>query len=257
MNISFLSVPVKTSVWKVPITYISSSWFERKRILEALHLPEKQLVAVYNGFNSHFHLQPKAPEITRKYIDADEYLFFLGNTDPKKNTPRVLKAYSGYLKKSAKKLPLLIADLKEDAIDRILEEEKMMDIKSYLSFPGYIENTDLAALYSGAFAFLYPSLRESFGIPMLEAMACGTPIIAGNTSAMPEIAGDGALLVDPFSPEDITAKILKLENDGTFYQQQVEYGLKRSQMFSWRNTAESLLSIYKELSLSNICPVSK
>ena len=93
----------------------------------------------------------------------------------------------------------------------------MMDIKSYLSFPGYIENTDLAALYSGAFAFLYPSLRESFGIPMLEAMACGTPIIAGNTSAMPEIAGDGALLVDPFSPEDITAKILKLENDGTFY----------------------------------------
>ena len=236
---------------------ITVSQFERKRILEALHLPEKQLVAVYNGFNSHFHLQPKAPEITRKYIDADEYLFFLGNTDPKKNTPRVLKAYSGYLKKSAKKLPLLIADLKEDAIDRILEEEKMMDIKSYLSFPGYIENTDLAALYSGAFAFLYPSLRESFGIPMLEAMACGTPIIAGNTSAMPEIAGDGALLVDPFSPEDITAKILKLENDGTFYQQQVEYGLKRSQMFSWRNTAESLLSIYKELSLSNICPVSK
>lgn len=87
----------------------------------------------------------------------------------------------------------------------------MMDIKSYLRFPGYIANTDLAALYGGAFAFLYPSLRESFGIPMLEAMACGTPIIAGNTSAMPEIAGDGALLVDPFSPEDITAKILKLE----------------------------------------------
>lgn len=67
-------------------------------------------------FNSHFHLQPKAPEITRKYIDADDYLFFLGNTDPKKNTPRVLKAYSDYLKKSTKKLPLLIADLKEDAI---------------------------------------------------------------------------------------------------------------------------------------------
>ena len=112
---------------------ITVSQFERKRILEALHLPEKQLVAVYNGFNSHFHLQPKAPEITRKYIDADEYLFFLGNTDPKKNTPRVLKAYSGYLKKSAKKLPLLIADLKEDAIDRILEEEKIMDIKSSAS----------------------------------------------------------------------------------------------------------------------------
>lgn len=226
---------------------ITVSQFERKRILEALHLPSEQLVAVYNGFNSHFHLQPKAPEITRKYIDSDNYLFFLGNTDPKKNTPRVLKAYSEYLKRSEKKLPLLIADLKEDAIDRILEEEKITDIKSSLRFPGYIANTDLAALYSGAFAFLYPSLRESFGIPMLEAMACGTPIITGNTSAMPEIAGEGALLVDPYHPEEITEKILQLENDNQFYQQQVEYGLERSKLFSWKNSAEALLKIYKGL----------
>ena len=226
---------------------ITVSQFERKRILEALHLPSEQLVAVYNGFNSHFHLQPKAPEITRKYIDSDNYLFFLGNTDPKKNTPRVLKAYSEYLKRSEKKLPLLIADLKEDAIDRILEEEKITDIKSSLRFPGYIANTDLAALYSGAFAFLYPSLRESFGIPMLEAMACGTPIITGNTSAMPEIAGEGALLVDPYHPKEITEKILQLENDNQFYQQQVEYGLERSKLFSWKNSAEALLKIYKGL----------
>lgn len=225
---------------------ITVSQFERKRILEALHLPEEQLVAVYNGFNNHFHPQTKAPEIIRKYIDADNYLFFLGNTDPKKNTPRVLKAYSDYLRKSTLGLPLLIADLKEEVIDRILEEEKIADIKSHLRFPGYIANTDLAALYSGAFAFLYPSLRESFGIPMLEAMACGTPVIAGNTSAMPEIAGEGAVLADPFNSEDITEKILKLENDSAFYQQQVEYGLKRSQLFSWRKTAESLLKIYKE-----------
>lgn len=227
---------------------ITVSQFERKRILEALHLPDRQLVAVYNGFNSHFHVQPKAPEIIRKYIDADNYLFFLGNTDPKKNTPRVLKAYSNYLKKSAKKLPLLIADLKEDAINRILEEENIAEIKGSLRFPGYIANTDLAALYGGAFAFLYPSLRESFGIPMLEAMACGTPVIAGNTSAMPEIAGEGALLADPFNVEDITNKILQLEEDEAFYQQQVDYGLKRSRMFSWRNTAASLLKIYKEFS---------
>lgn len=225
---------------------ITVSQFERRRILDALHLLEEQLVAVYNGFNSHFHVQPKAPEITRKYIDADDYLFFLGNTDPKKNTPRVLKAYSDYLKKSTKKLPLLIADLKEDAIDRILEEGKLTEIKSHLRFPGYIANADLAALYGGAFAFLYPSLRESFGIPMLEAMACGTPIIAGNTSAMPEIAGEGALLADPFDAGDITEKILLLENDEKFYQQQVEYGIKRSELFSWRHSAESLLKIYKE-----------
>ena len=83
---------------------------------------------------------------------------------------------------------------------------------------------------------------------MLEAMACGTPVIAGNTSAMPEIAGEGALLADPFNVEDITNKILQLEEDEAFYQQQVDYGLKRSRMFSWRNTATSLLKIYKEFS---------
>ena len=129
---------------------------------------------------------------------------------------------------------------------RGLEEENITEIKSYIHAPGYIANTDLVALYCGAFAFLYPSLRESFGIPMLEAMACGTPIIAGNTSAMPEIAGEGALLADPFNSNDITKKILQLENDQTLYQQQVEYGIQRSQLFSWRNTAESLLKIYKE-----------
>ena len=230
---------------------ITVSQFERKRILDVLHLPEEQLVAVYNGFNSHFHVQPKAPEITRKYIDADNYLFFLGNTDPKKNTPRVLKAYSDYLKQSTQKLPLLIADLKEDVIDRILEEENITEIKSYIHAPGYIANTDLVALYCGAFAFLYPSLRESFGIPMLEAMACGTPFIAGNTSAMPEIAGEGALLADPFDSNDITEKILQLEKDQALYQQQVEYGIQRSQLFSWRNTAESLLKIYKEFAKQN------
>ena len=230
---------------------ITVSQFERKRILDVLHLPEEQLVAVYNGFNSHFHVQPKAPEITRKYIDADNYLFFLGNTDPKKNTPRVLKAYSDYLKQSTQKLPLLIADLKGDVIDRILEEENITEIKSYIHAPGYIANTDLVALYCGAFAFLYPSLRESFGIPMLEAMACGTPIIAGNTSAMPEIAGEGALLADPFDSNDITEKILQLEKDQALYQQQVEYGIQRSQLFSWRNTAESLLKIYKEFAKQN------
>ena len=139
---------------------ITVSQFERERILDVLHLPEEQLVAVYNGFNSHFHVQPKAPEITRKYIDADNYLFFLGNTDPKKNTPRVLKAYSDYLKQSTQKLPLLIADLKGDVIDQILEEENIREIKSYIHAPGYIANTDLA-VHSHSFIHRFARVSAS------------------------------------------------------------------------------------------------
>ena len=226
---------------------ITVSNFECNRIREALNLPKDRLTAVYNGYSPHFRQMPPAPEIVHKYIPSDDYLFFLGNTDPKKNTPRVLKAYGLYLRQSKHKRPLLIADLKEEAIDGILSAEGIKEVKPYLSFPGYILNADLAALYNGAFAFLYPSLRESFGIPMLESMACGTPVIAGNTSAMPEIAGEGALLADPLDENDIARKILLLEEDDTFYQQQVDYGLERVKLFSWRKSAEALLKIYKEI----------
>lgn len=228
---------------------ITVSQFERQRIREALHLPDEQLVTVYNGYSPHFYPHSTVSDTIYKYIETDDYLFFLGNTDPKKNTSRVLKAYSLYLKQSERKRPLLIADVKEDYIDNILQSEQLKAIKPYLRFPGYIPNTDLVNIYNSSFAFLYPSLRESFGIPMLEAMACGTPVIASDTSAMPEIAGEGACLANPFSPEDIAQHIIRLEKDKGFYQQQVEYGLKRCQSFSWKKTAEKLLEIYSKNSV--------
>lgn len=225
---------------------ITVSFFERDRIQKALRLPEAQITAVYNGFNTYFEPVTGTRAVTQKYIQADKYLFFLGNTDPKKNTPRTLKAYSLYLKQSAQKLPLLIADLKEDLIDSILKEEQIEEIKPYLSYPGYIPNKDLVYLYNGAFAFLYTSLRESFGIPLLEAMACGTPVITSNTSALPEIAGDGCILVSPTSEADIAAKLLELEQDEEFYNRQKQYGFRRVKNFSWEKTARELLTIYTQ-----------
>lgn len=228
-------------------TIITVSHFECNRIREALQLPKEQITAVYNGYSAHFRVMGEHKSITNKYIKADEYIFFLGNTDPKKNVPRTLKAYSLYLKQSKKKLPLLLADIKENILDNILKEENIEEIKPYISFPGYIPNTDLAAIYNGAFVFLYTSLRESFGIPILEAMACGTPIITSNTSAMPEIAGEGGILTDPTQAEKIVEKLLELENNSDFYKQQVEYGLQRIQDFSWKETAKNLLDIYKKV----------
>lgn len=230
---------------------ITVSHFECNRIKEALHLSSEQITAVYNAYSKHFKPLKDTISVTNKYIKSDQFIFFLGNTDPKKNVPRTLKAYSLYLERSEKKLPLLIADLKEDKLDAILKEQQIEQIKPYLAFPGYIPNTDLAYLYSGASAFLYTSLRESFGIPMLEAMACGTPVITSNTSAMPEIAGEGAILVDPFCEENIADVLLKLENDSTFYKKQVEYGLERIKHFSWENTARQLQHIYKQVIKSN------
>ena len=226
---------------------ITVSNFECNRIQEALQLPKQQITAVYNGFSKHFK-QIELPEtVTHKYIPHKKFIFFLGNTDPKKNTSRTLKAYSLYLKQSVYKRPLLIADLKEDIVDAILNEENIKEIKPYIFCPGYIPNKDLAYIYNGAFAFLYTSLRESFGIPILEAMACGTPVITSNTSAIPEIAGKDGILINPTKPDEISEKLLELENNSEFYRQQVYYGLQRTKNFSWKKTAESLLNIYEEI----------
>ena len=223
---------------------ITVSQFECNRIQDTLQLPPGILTAVHNGYNKRFKPLEQVYSITRKYLKAEKYILFLGNTDPKKNTPLTLKAYSLYVKRSANPLPLLIADLQESVIDRILTEQNIRKIKPLLNYPGYIPHADLPAVYNGASAFLYTSLRESFGIPLLEAMACGTPVISSNTSAIPEVAGTGAILVNPEKPEEIAAQLLRLEQDSAFRDAQIAYGLERVKSFSWEQTARRLLNIY-------------
>ncbi len=244
----FVVPPVLNKCEKI----ITVSKFECNRIKEALKLPNNKITYIYNGFGNHFYNRAETKEITKKYLPDDQYLFFLGNTDPKKNTRGTLIAYSQYVAKSKKALPLLIADLNEAAIDAILNEAGIQEIKPMLRYPGYITNADLPSIYSGAKIFLYTSFRESFGIPLLEAMACGTPVITSNTSAMPEIAGEGALFADPFVPESISELILKLEEDHVLYEQMLKNGLNRVQQFSWSKTAKETLSLYHSIYKSGV-----
>jgi glycosyltransferase involved in cell wall biosynthesis len=225
---------------------ITVSNYEAGVIKKRLNLDDDKVISVYNGFGSHFKRVDDFYQITSAYINHASYLFFLGNTDPKKNTENVFKAYSIYLEKSEKKLPLLVADLDKDYINKILAKEGISHIKDYIYAPGYIPNNHLPAIYSGAFAFLYPSLRESFGIPILESMACETPVITSNVSAMPEVASDAAVLVSPEMPHQIASAIIELENP-EFYRAMVARGKERIKAFSWKNSAQSLLDIYKTI----------
>ncbi|MGL5771597.1 MAG: glycosyltransferase family 4 protein [Bacteroidales bacterium] len=230
---------------------ITVSGFERERIASYLNLDRNKLQAIYNGFSDHFH--PIKPDdctrVINKYIDTQRFIFFLGNTDPKKNTINTLKAYALYAEKSAHPAKLLIADLKINILYKYLDDNDLGKIRPMIVCPGYISNKDLPYIYSAASVFLYTSLRESFGIPLLEAMACGTPVITSDCSALPEIAGAGAILADPTDPADIAGYLLRLEDDPDFRQKTIEYGLERVKAFSWRNTATELLNLYTKIAL--------
>lgn len=223
---------------------ITVSHFEEQNINNKLNLPAGQVTMIYNGYNEWFSKRDYDAKVIGRYIDAPDYFFFLGNTDPKKNTERTLLAYSQYLLKSKVKRRLLVADIKAAEVDAILKRYGMSYIREKIVVAGYIKNSDLPNIYSSAFAFLYTSLRESFGIPLLEAMACGTAVVTSNTSSMPEIAGHDAALVNPEDADCIATMMLKLETDNDFRSRMIEQGLQRTRLFSWRNTAEQLLEVY-------------
>ncbi len=230
---------------------ITVSNFEMENIITKLQIPRQRMAMIYNGYNDWFRPTEDPDQIYKKYIDEPGYFFFLGNTDPKKNTERTLVAYSKYLTRSSVGRRLLMADLAPDYLNGIIERNHIENIRDHIVMPGYIVNSDLPYIYNNAFAFLYTSLRESFGIPLLEARACGVPVITSNTSSMPEIGGQDAILVNPESSDEITAAMLRLETDEAFYQQQREVGLDRARLFSWRQTAEQLLQLYEEVLRKN------
>ena len=226
---------------------ITVSEFELNNIVSKLNIPRERMAMIYNGYNEWFKPSKDTDFTYQKYIDQSGYFFFLGNTDPKKNTERTLIAYAKYLDKSDYKRKLLMADLDQTYLKDILHRNNIEYIQEHIVIPGYIVNSDLPNIYNNAFAFLYPSLRESFGIPLLEAMACGTPVITSNTSSMPEIGGPYAILVNPESSDEIAEMMLKLETDDDFYRKQEEVGLQRAKLFSWRHTAEHLLELYEDV----------
>lgn len=234
---------------------ITVSHFEKNRIGEFFRMKgDSRLAAVYNGVSEHFKPVADQAEINRvkeKYHLPDHFFFFLGNTDPKKNTKGTLKAFSDYLKQTGTDYKLVMLDYDHSELMKLLDEIGDHKLIEKIILTGYVINTDLPAIYCQSKIFLYPSLRESFGIPMLEAMACGVPVITSNTSSMPEVAGDAAYIIDPFRPEEITKAIVNLVNDEDLRAKLIAKGLIQAAKFSWKAMAQSVLEIYREIGFKN------
>ncbi|MAX81592.1 MAG: glycosyl transferase family 1 [Crocinitomicaceae bacterium] len=186
-------------------------------------------------------------DVLIKYKLPQKYFLFTGAMNKRKNLDRVIEAFLLLKKNKNTDIKLVLAGRMNWGGSNIEEKVKKAGVKNDVILPGYIDEVDLPAVISAAKAMVYVSLYEGFGFPVLEAMKCGTPVIASNTSSIPEVAGDAALLVDPLSVEAITGAMEKIEEAGEEITDLISKGFKQAEQFTWENTANKTIEVYKSL----------
>jgi len=185
-------------------------------------------------------------KVARIIGSSEPYLLTVGTFEPRKNLVGAFRAYSLI----AEKIPhrLLVVGQKGWKNNTVLQEIKNSSVKDKITFAGYVADEFLPFIYSGADLFIFPSLYEGFGLPCLEAMACGVPVIASKVSSIPEVVGDAALLVDPNNHQEIADKIIQVLERPELRRDLVNRGKKQSSDFTWEKTAREMLSIFNRLS---------
>jgi len=174
------------------------------------------------------------------------YILYVGSLESRKNLPRLLEAYNRFHQQFPK-WKLVIVGARKWKFSPIFETVQRLGLQSHVHFTGYVEEEDLPALYNGAELFVFPSLYEGFGLPVLEAMACGTPVITSNSSSLPEVAGDAALLIDPYDVDAIAGAMKQVLSDPALASTMRKKGLDRAQQFTWERTARETLAVYEQV----------
>jgi glycosyltransferase involved in cell wall biosynthesis len=227
---------------------IADSIATKEDLVRLYNVNPAKIQVVYPAYDP--ALQPvtdagKLTAVRHKYAITAPYLLYLGTLQPRKNLIRLVEAYNTLPDHSHQ---LVLAGQIGWRAEPILKaiETLAPAVRQQIILPGYIKDEDKATLISGASALLYPSLYEGFGFPVLEANACGTPVICSNTSSLPEVAGDAALLVDPQNTADITTALNHLLSDQSLRQDLTNKGFQNIQRFTWQKTAEQLLHILEQ-----------
>ena len=229
---------------------ITVSNFEKENITNFFKLKNKEIQAVHNGVNKTFTASIDTDHIAKikaKYELPEKYMLHISNKDPRKNTKKVLIAFKEFLKTATANHQLLMLGCKDVELKSMLNDINAVELYEHIVLTGYVSDADLPVIYQLSELFLFPSLREGFGIPIIEAMACGVPVITSNTSSMPEVAGNAAHLIDPNKPEEICRGMLKIVFNEIYRKELIQKGLERSTAFSWNSMAFKVLEQYKEL----------
>ena len=218
-------------------------------LVDLLHVTEECVQVVYPAIGDRFQPVPltKAQSVHERYGIRRPYILSLGTLQPRKNYPRLIQAFARLRAERGIPHQLVIGGGRGWLGEAIEETITSLGLEDHVHLAGFIDDGDLPALYSAADLFSFPSLYEGFGIPVLEAMACGTPVVTSNVSSLPEAAGDAALLVDPLDVGDIAQAIWRALDDSDLRYRLIERGLVQSTVFTWDRSARELLDAYRGL----------
>ncbi len=246
LNRLYLQVMTRRSVLRAR-RIIADSFSTRDDLVQTWNIPSERIYVVHVGVEKAYRpAPPEAVEAFRRRRGLPErFVLYLGTLEPRKNVIAAVEAFARWIQATGDRTTwLILGGAKGWYYERIFSRVQELGITDRVRFPGYIPSAELPDWYRAAEVFLYPSLYEGFGLPPLEAMACGTPVITSNTSSLPEVVGDAALKVDPHDVEAIAEALARLLEDADLRRQLREAGLERARLFSWERTARETIAAY-------------
>ncbi len=230
---------------------IAVSEATRRDLITYFRVPHRRVVTIPEAADPTFRPRPPAEvsALRRKYGLPERYVLYLGSNKPHKNLVRLIEAWALAATRGIGReagVTLVVAGAWDPRYPEPRQRAESLGLED-VRWLGPVPETDLPALYTGATAFVFPSLYEGFGLPVLEAMACGVPVLCSNASSLPEIAGDAALTFDPADPEAIADALVRVLGDADLRADLRDRGVRRARTFSWERTARETLALYREM----------
>jgi glycosyltransferase involved in cell wall biosynthesis len=246
-------VYAKSSMWaasRKADRILTVSEASKRDILRFFNVRPEKVAVIYNAIDERF-LAPADPArmdlVRQRYQLDDPFVLYVGNIKPHKNLERLIDAFGRARSQCHENLKLIIIGDEISKYPPLRRSVHKHKLDKHVRFLGFQPMETLAAFYRLARAFVFPSLYEGFGLPPLEAMACGTPVVTSNVSSLPEVAGGAALLVDPYNEEEIASAIVRAVTDESLRQELISRGIERARSFSWTQSVKQIHEIYMQV----------
>lgn len=219
----------------------------KREVVGLLGVPAERVVVTHDAARAHF--RPPDPSALADFRARrglpEQFVLYVGTLEPRKNLVTLLEAYSRVIRSC--QVPLLVGGGKGWLYSEVFRRLDELGLRERVNFVGYLEEEELPLWYAAATMFVFPSIYEGFGMPPLEAMSCGTPVVTSNSSSLPEVVGDAGITVPPTDADALAGAIVRLLRDASLREELRERGLRRAAAFSWRATAERTLAVYEEV----------